>query len=420
MLRKTLSLLLLCSFQVDFAQEQEKTSEYSKLSIELSGGWSNPVRPFTTGYYAHSSRYTGLQEPNHFEIGIRHMLNTRFGLRLNGAYSSFSEASNSSSLSFNTNQIRINTGLVFNLGRTLQFEKFSKRFGLLADVGVYFSRFGDDVKEDNGGWYWGITPQFKLSDRFVLNGNFSAFHGLRQHIAWDGLPRENTSSLESLHYVASVGLTFYPKSGKKHADWFFHEHTIAKNETAEVEMFNDLDKRITKLEEMLKDSDQDGVADYLDVEPNTPSGVFVNTRGQRTNIAGLLDSDKSKIVNFQPSIQQLAEQLIEQKRHILFFEFNNVELIEQSKINLAFIAEYLIKYPEVKIEIVGYTDPVGNALINEKLSLRRAQRIKQLLVRNHINPDHIEVRGGGIFKSALESTDNLTHPISRRVEISFK
>lgn len=418
MLRFTLFIAFLLSSILVFGQEETNEKPFSSTSIELSGGWSNPIRPFTSGYYSQSMKYTGLQLPNHLELGFRYMLNPKFGFRLNAGYSAFSESSTSDSPEFSTEQIRLNTGLVLNLGRAFNFESFSKRLGLLADVGVFYARFGDVVKEDNGGWYWGITPQFKLSDRFALHANFSAYHGLRQHLTWNGMSA-NSTSLESLHYVATFGITFYPKSGKKHADWFFREDTIATNETTEVEVINDLDKRISKLEEMLKDSDQDGVADYLDVEPNTPSGVFVNTRGQRTNIAELFDFDKSKIVNFQPSTQQLAEQLMDQKRHILFFEFNNVELIEQSKINLAFIAEYLIKFPEVKIEIVGYTDPVGQPTINEKLSLRRAQRVKQLLIRNHINADNISVRGGGVYKSVIDSNDNLTHPISRRVEISF-
>jgi OOP family OmpA-OmpF porin len=84
-----------------------------------------------------------------------------------------------------------------------------------------------------------------------------------------------------------------------------------------------------------------------------------------------------------------------------------------------FITEYLSKYPEVKVEIVGYTDPVGNSSTNNMLSHRRAQRVKQLLARNHITADNITERGAGVYPIAIQNM-GVSNLFYRRVEIVFK
>jgi OOP family OmpA-OmpF porin len=42
--------------------------------------------------------------------------------------------------------------------------------------------------------------------------------------------------------------------------------------------------RVDNLETMLIDTDQDGVADYLDLEPNTVSGVMVDSKGRSIDL----------------------------------------------------------------------------------------------------------------------------------------
>ena len=50
---------------------------------------------------------------------------------------------------------------------------------------------------------------------------------------------------------------------------------------------------------------------------------------------------------------------------------------------------------EVSAEVVGYTDVIGNANSNMRLSLRRAETARALLVANGIAAEHIDARGAG-------------------------
>jgi OOP family OmpA-OmpF porin len=73
-------------------------------------------------------------------------------------------------------------------------------------------------------------------------------------------------------YNGTVGITVYLKM--KHADWVT---LIDKDVLA-------LTERVDDLETMLIDTDQDGVADYLDLEKNTVSGVMVDSKGRAIDL----------------------------------------------------------------------------------------------------------------------------------------
>jgi OOP family OmpA-OmpF porin len=55
-----------------------------------------------------------------------------------------------------------------------------------------------------------------------------------------------------------VGITVYLGKNEKHADWV--------KDTTKITYFN---RRVDNLETMLIDTDQDGVADYLDLEKHS-------------------------------------------------------------------------------------------------------------------------------------------------------
>ena len=68
--------------------------------------------------------------------------------------------------------------------------------------------------------------------------------------------------------------------------------------------------------------------------------------------------------------------------------------------NIESIAAYMNKYPELKVELKGYASPEGNAKFNQKLSERRAFKVKEILVNKYgIEADRIDAKGMGIGKN---------------------
>jgi OOP family OmpA-OmpF porin len=55
--------------------------------------------------------------------------------------------------------------------------------------------------------------------------------------------------------------------------------------------------RVDNLETMLIDTDQDGVADYLDLEKNTVSGVMVDSKGRAIDLNNNNVPDELELFN---------------------------------------------------------------------------------------------------------------------------
>jgi len=115
------------------------------------------------------------------------------------------------------------------------------------------------------------------------------------------------------------------------------------------------------------DSDGDGVIDSLDKCPNTPAGVKVNKDGCPLEITLRLNFDTDKAVIKPEYDQKLKE-----------------------------YAKYLVKMQkEYKIAVKGYTDSVGSAAYNKKLSKMRAVAVRTRLIQLGVDPDRITAEGYG-------------------------
>ena len=79
------TILLLTFFTIS-AQEiitKQKKNEYNKWSVEVNIGNNKPIKPFSKGYSTSADNvYLKFLELNHFDIGVRHMFSTKFGLKL--------------------------------------------------------------------------------------------------------------------------------------------------------------------------------------------------------------------------------------------------------------------------------------------------------------------------------------------------
>lgn len=77
----------------------------------------------------------------------------------------------------------------------------------------------------------------------------------------------------------------------------------------------------------------------------------------------------------------------------IFFETNQFDLKETSRIELNKLIKLLEKNPEVKIEIGGHTDNVGTHEYNITLSQNRAKSVRDYLVQNQLDPSRIKYKG---------------------------
>ncbi len=64
----------------------------------------------------------------------------------------------------------------------------------------------------------------------------------------------------------------------------------------------------------------------------------------------------------------------------ILFEFNSSELNDKAKSNLDLLKSILVSYPDLKVEVAGYTDSKGSKEYNDILADKRAQNVINYLV----------------------------------------
>jgi outer membrane protein OmpA-like peptidoglycan-associated protein len=160
--------------------------------------------------------------------------------------------------------------------------------------------------------------------------------------------------------------------------------------------------------DVLQDSDNDGVPDDMDKCPLKAEDVdgFQDDDGcpdLDNDLDGILDVDDQcphepeTFNGFKDEDGCPDERPIEEKFILrgINFETGSAALTPDSYAVLDQVVRSLMAYPEVKIEIKGYTDSVGDWDYNLDLSQRRADAVKNYLVNSGIAADRVVSKGYG-------------------------
>lgn len=81
------------------------------------------------------------------------------------------------------------------------------------------------------------------------------------------------------------------------------------------------------------------------------------------------------------------------------------------------LAAIMNQYPTARIRIVGHTDNIGLESANQKLSLERAESLRQSLIGQGIAADRIEVAGMGAVQPLADNASENGRTQNRRIDI---
>jgi OOP family OmpA-OmpF porin len=114
------------------------------------------------------------------------------------------------------------------------------------------------------------------------------------------------------------------------------------------------------------------------------------------------------------------EEVIEFQQATVYFDFNKYTEKPEYYEQIARIAQEMLQYLGQKFEIAGYTDERGSDTYNDRLSLRRAQTIRNMLVKNGVSAKDLVVKAYGETKQIVPNAQTEEdHAKNRRVEIKF-
>jgi len=169
------------------------------------------------------------------------------------------------------------------------------------------------------------------------------------------------------------------------------------------------------------DSDGDGVADYLDKCPDTPAGTKVDANGcpevkaEVVKVEAVKPEVKVEVV--KPEVRtEVATALVLPIKNAQF-ETGKYNINKSYYVILDRVIKIMNENPGYTLEIKGHTDSKGSDSWNQKLSLYRANAIKQYLENNGISKERLTTKGFGKTMPVADNETAVGRAKNRRVEI---
>lgn len=101
----------------------------------------------------------------------------------------------------------------------------------------------------------------------------------------------------------------------------------------------------------------------------------------------------------------------------VLFDFNKYTLKPAARERLARVSGIVETYPDLKLEIEGYTDAIGSDEYNQTLSEKRADSVRDYLVTAGVTDNNVTARGLGKANPVADNKTAAGRKLNRRVEM---
>ena len=395
------SILVLASLAFIGVQAQE--NDYNRWSVDINGGINKPTTPFTSGYRTSDFNLFSAN------LGVRYMANSKFGVRLGGGYDTFENEEDTPK--FKSNIWNVNLQGVANLARGLSFEEWTSDLGLLLHAGGGFAQLkSDDIsKADNIGFLTiGLTPQLRISNRiaFLLDG--SIYINSKQQRTYDTKTVNGKGGFQGNHFTLTAGLNIAIGKQGKHADWAAadkreEEAEMAQRVAALESNVADLKGEVANKQNKMNDANGNRIPDEIESYLNDN---YQAKAGNATDNYGEVSGD-------------VATDLIKRGYISAYFDFNSSQPQVSSSWAIDFVAKYMKENPNAHITVNGYADELGGTNYNTSLSQKRADNVKDLLVKAGIDNSRIATEGKGVDTS-VDKASPRARQLARKATFELK
>jgi len=104
----------------------------------------------------------------------------------------------------------------------------------------------------------------------------------------------------------------------------------------------------------------------------------------------------------------------------ILFDVNKDEVKPSARDQVGQAAEVLVKYPDTYITVEGHTDSTGGTEYNQKLSERRAVRVRDLLASRGVAASRLSVHGYGESDPIADNGTAEGRQANRRVQLEIR
>jgi OOP family OmpA-OmpF porin len=101
------------------------------------------------------------------------------------------------------------------------------------------------------------------------------------------------------------------------------------------------------------------------------------------------------------------------------FATGSSKLLDSANAKLDEVVKSASDFPEIQLSVSGYTDNVGNATRNQKLSQERADAVKAYFTKKGVAANRISTKGFGAESPIADNTTVDGRAKNRRVEVRY-
>lgn len=246
----------------------------------------------------------------------------------------------------------------------------------------------------------GIGTVIKLSERWRFTSELNFYTLSSGKI--DGVAgKNNTSSLLGGGYDSfasfSLGFGYYIGVGEQAVTCIPYEGL--KNLSGLKQEVVDYDR----IEDIVKRNIPREVIKEVVVEKPVPSQIYDPQTGELITAEELLKRKKTSTDNNWVLVG-------------INFDFNSANLKPESYPVLYHALQVLLQNPNMKVEIIGYTDNIGSTTMNLRLSQERANAVKNYFVKRGVNESRLTAKGMGENNPISDNKTASGRKMNRRIE----
>ena len=101
----------------------------------------------------------------------------------------------------------------------------------------------------------------------------------------------------------------------------------------------------------------------------------------------------------------------------VLFDFNKHTLKPEARERLARVSGIVLAYPDLKLQVEGYTDAIGSDEYNQTLSEKRAEAVRDYLVSSGVSMNNVAAQGMGKADPVADNGTAAGRKLNRRVEM---